>query len=203
MIYEESDFNFYCNDIEELVKDPINDPINVEIYSKDFYIPVSEDPIEFAHKGLTILLRLFHSKTNRSATIEEENGEHTIFADDKGHPCYRVYFCIQMTHDLPMTLDGKLFKLASEQVLTCQVPDFFEHLPQLVQDQVLEEYVQCELCEYEGEDGGSLHRRIDDARWVYKSILDGTHALWKLDLEATEAALDTIYDENEIHPLSE
>ena len=198
MIYEESDFNFYCNDIEELVKDPINDPINVEIYSKDFYIPVSEDPIEFAHKGLTILLRLFHSKTNRSATIEEENGEHTIFADDKGHPCYRVYFCIQMTHDLPMTLDGKLFQLASGQYLSCQVPFFFEHLPELVQDQVLEQYA---CGEYEGEDGGTLHRRINDAMWEYKTILDGTHALWKLDGEVTETALDAICDENLNQPL--
>ena len=193
MIYEESDFNFVCNDIEELVKDSIKDPINVEIYSKDFYIPVSEDPIEFAHKGLTILLQLFHSKTNRSATIEEENGEHVIFADDKGHPCYRVYFCIQMTHDLPMTLDGKLFQLASGQVLSRDVPFFFEHLPETVQDQVLEQYVWCG---YEGEDGGTLHRRIDDAMWVYKNILNGTHALWGLDGEVTETALEAIADEN-------
>ena len=199
MFYEESDFNFVCHDIQSLVADPINE----EIYSKDFYISVSEDVELFAHQQLKALSNMFHRKAHYSAIIEEENGEYTIFANDKGQPCYRVYFGIKMTDDLPMTLDGKLFKLASEQVLTCQVPDFFEHLPQLVQDQVLEEYVQCELCEYEGEDGGSLHRRIDDARWVYKSILDGTHALWKLDLEATEAALDTIYDENEIHPLSE
>ena len=189
MIYEESEFNFYCNDIESLIKDPITE----EILSKPFYVPISEDPVEFAHKGLTILLRLFHSKTNRAASIEEENGEHVIFANEDGEPCYRVYFCIQMNHDLPMTNDGKLFQLASGQVLSCQVPFFFEHLPETVQDQVLEKYVWCG---YEGEDGGTLHRRIDDAMWVYKSILDGTHALWGIDGEVTETALEAIADEN-------
>ena len=196
MFYEESYFKFYCDDIESLIKEPITQ----EILSTDFYIPVSEDIELFAHQQLKALSNMFHRKAHYSATIGEENGEYTIFADEDGEPCYRVYFGIKMTDDLPMTLDGKLFQLASGQVLSCQVPDFFEYLPELVQNQVLEKYVWCG---YEDEDGGSLHRRIDDAMWVYKNILDGTHALWKLDAEVTEAALDKIYDENEIHPLSE
>ena len=196
MFYEESDFFFVCHDIESLIKDPLNG----EILSTDFYIPVNEDVELFASKQLDVLSNMFHRKAHYSATIEEENGEYTIFANDKGEPCYRVFFGIKLPHNLPMTLDGKLFQMASGQVLSCQVPDFFEHLPELVQDQVLEQYVWCG---YEGEDGGTLHRRIDDAMWEYKKILDGTHALWKLDLEVTEAALDAIYDETDIHPLSE
>ena len=189
MIYEESEFNFVCNDIEELIKDPITQ----EIYSKDFYIPVTEDPVEFAHQRLKALSNMFHEETHRCASIEKENGENVIFANEDGEPCYRVFFCIQMTHNLPMTLDGKLFQLASGQILSCQTPFFFEYLPNSVQDQILEKYVWCG---YEGEDGGTLHRRIDDAVWVYKSILDGTHALWGLDGEVTETALEAIADEN-------
>ena len=189
MFYEESDFKFYCDDIESLIKEPITQ----EILSTDFYIPVSEDIELFAHQQLKALSNMYHRKAHYSATIGEENGEYTIFADEDGEPCYRVYFGIKMTHDLPMTLDGKLFQLASGQILSCQVPFFFEHLPELVQDQVLEQYA---CGEYEGEDGGTLHRRINDMMWIYKNILDGTHALWGLDGEVTELALEAIADEN-------
>lgn len=172
MIIQECDYKFECDDLEALIEEPNS----YAILSKDFLISVEQDLMEVICNHLASLEKMFPTARVVKHT-ELENNEYLIRADEDGQPCHVVYFKLYVPVPDELKLDDKLFQLASGSVLTGLIPKQFFGWPEEIQDHFLEHNAWCA---FESEDGGTIHRMIDEKKWVYSNLLNGSGDLWSL-----------------------